>query len=88
MGNILKLEFADTYERHWWFGSSAIPYGKGVISAEQYFGRSNVDKCPVDLSDNTLLACLRDALTQKTIFILQHGDPSQDSCKRRSALTK
>lgn len=67
---------------------AAIPYGKGVISAEQYFGRSNVDKCPVDLSDNTLLACLRDALTQKTIFILQHGDPSQDSCKRRSALTK
>ena len=36
--------------------AAAISYGKGVISAEQYFGRSNVDKCPVDLSDNTLLA--------------------------------
>lgn len=67
---------------------AAISYGKGVISAEQYFGRSNVDKCPVDLSDNTLLVWLRDALTQKTIFILQHGDPSQHSCKPRTALTK
>ena len=63
---------------------AARAYGKGAIAAEQYFGRSNADNCLVDSSDNTLLACLRNTLSQKTIFILQHGAPSQDSCKARA----
>ena len=37
---------------------------------------------------NTLQACLRNALTQKKKLFLQDGDPSQNSCKARSAWDK
>ena len=61
---------------------AAIAYGKRVIAAEQHFWRNNTDKF-FSLFMNTLQACLRHALTKRKLF--QHGDPSQNSCKTRSA---
>ena len=43
---------------------AAIAYGKGVIAAEQYFGRINADTFSSFVSEH-LPACLRNVLTQK-----------------------
>ena len=64
-----------------------IAYGKGVIAAEQYHGRINVEKFPSFVREHFASMFKKSANPRRKLF-LQVGDPSQNSVKARSAWDK
>ena len=63
---------------------AAIAYGKGVIAAEQYFGRINADTFSSFVREH-FASMFKKCPNPKGKLFLQDGDPSQNSCKARSA---
>ena len=63
---------------------AAIAYGKGVIAAEQYHGRINVEKFSSFVREHFASMFKKSANPRGKLF-LQDGDPSQNSVKARSA---
>ena len=66
---------------------AAIAYGKGVIAAEQYFWRINADTFSSFVSEH-FASMTKKCPNPKGKLFLQDGDPSQNSCKARSAWDK
>ena len=63
---------------------AAIAYGKGVIVAEQYFGRINADIFSSFVREH-FASMFKKSANPKGKLFLQDGDPSQNSCKARTA---
>ena len=63
---------------------AAIAYGKGVIAAEQYYGRINGDTFFSFVHEH-FASIFRKCPNLKRKLFLQDEDPSQNSCKARSA---
>ena len=59
---------------------AAIAYGKGIIAAEQSFGRINADTFSTFVSE-LFASILKKCRNPKGKLFLQDGDPSQNSCK-------
>ena len=66
---------------------AAIAYGKGVIAAEQYFGRISADTFSSFVHEY-FASMFKKCPNPKEKLFLQDGDPSQNSCKARSAWDK
>ena len=66
---------------------AGIAYGKGVIAAEQYFGRINADTFTSFVHEH-FASMFKKCPNLKGKLFLQDGDPSQNSCKARSAWDK
>ena len=66
---------------------AAIAYGKGVIAAEQYFGRISADTLSSFVHEH-FASMFKKCPNPKKKIVLQDGDPSQNSCKARSAWDK
>ena len=66
---------------------TAIGYGKGVIAAEQYFGRINADTFSSFVHEH-FASMFKKCHNPKGKLFLQDGDPSQNRCKARSAWDK
>ena len=69
------------------YDQAAITYGKGVIAAEQYFGRINADIFSSFVTEH-FTSMFKRCPNPKGKLVLQDGDPSQNSCKARSAWDK
>ena len=59
---------------------AAIAYGKGIIAAEQSFGRINADTFSSFVSDY-FASMFKKCPNRKRKLFSQDGDPSQNSCK-------
>ena len=66
---------------------AAIAYGKELIAAEQYFGRINADTFSSFVHEH-FASMFKICPNPKVKLFLQDGDPSQNSCKARSARDK
>ena len=66
---------------------AAIAYGKGVIAAEQFFGRINADTFSSFVSEH-FASMFKKCPNPKGKLFLQDGDPSQNICKARYAWDK
>ena len=66
---------------------AAIAYGKGVIAEEQHFGRINADTFSSFIHEH-FASMFKKCHNPKEKLFLQDGDPSQNSCKVRSAWDK
>ena len=66
---------------------AAIAYEKGVIAAEQYFGRINTDRFSSFVSEH-FASMFKKCPNPKGKLFLPDGDPSQNSFKARSAWDK
>ena len=63
---------------------AAIAYGKGVIVAEQYFGRIDAKKFSAFVKEH-FASMFKKSPNPKGKLFLQDGDPSQNSAKARTA---
>ena len=63
---------------------AAIAYGKGVVPAEQYFGRINADTFSSFVHEH-FASIFRKFPNLRRKLLLQDEDPSHNSCKARSA---
>ena len=66
---------------------AAIAYGNGVVPAEQYFGRINADTLSSFVHE-LFASIFRKCPNLRRKLFLQDEDPSQNSCKVRSAWDK
>lgn len=66
---------------------AAIAHGKGVIAAEQYFGRINAETFSSFVREH-FATMFKESPNPKGKLFLQDGDPSQNSCKARTAWDK
>ena len=66
---------------------AAIAYRRGVIAAEQYFERINADTFSSFVHEH-FESMFKKCPNPKGKLLLQDGDPSQNSCKARSAWDK
>ena len=66
---------------------AAIAYGKGVIAVEQYFERINADTISSYVHEH-FASMFKTCPNPKSKVFLQDRDPSQNSCKSRSAQDK
>ena len=66
---------------------AAITYGKGIIAADQYFGRINADTFYSFVHEH-FASMFKICPNQKGKLFLEDGDPLQNSCKPRSAWDK
>ena len=67
--------------------TTAIAFGKGVITAEQYFGRINADTFSSFVYEH-FASMFKKCPNPKGKLFWQDGDPSQNGCKARSAWDK
>ena len=63
---------------------AAVAYGKGVTAAEQYFGRINADTSS-SFVDEHFASIFKKYSNPRGKLFFQDRDPSQNSCKARSA---
>ena len=63
---------------------AAIAYEKGVTAAEQYFGRINADTSSSFVDEHFATISMKYS-SPRGKFFFQDRDPSQNSCKARSA---
>ena len=66
---------------------AAIAYGKEVTAAEQYFGRINADTSSPFVDEHFPSMFKKYSSPRRKLFF-QDRDPSQNSCKARSAWDK
>ena len=66
---------------------AAIAYGKGVIAAEQYFGRINANTFSSFVHEH-FASMFKICRSPKGKLFLQDEDPPQNSCKARSVWDK
>ena len=66
---------------------AAIAYGKGVNAAEQYHGRINAEEFSSFIREH-FASMFQKSTNPRGKLLLQDGDPSQNSIKRRTAWDK